>query len=262
MASVKKLVHFIRHYLQSKTRHGTHSPFVYALVEDCLYREVSIPKGVIEHFERLNRSQELVRGYDYGRSLEIEYSVAHLALKSASQTFEAAALAGICQYHQFGRVLELGSNLGKAISYMAAVNADTQFVGVDGNKGAVAHTKKTLAQLNLNNVQIHHSTFNDFFQQNAEQFEMIFIDGDHSYEPTLRNYQEAKSILKGEGPIVLHDIYWSDGMRRAWEKIKADNDATVTIDLFFFGLVYFRKEQRKQHFSIRYPKNLVRKLFF
>ena len=41
-------------------------------------------------------------------------------------------------------------------------------------------------------------------------------------------------------------------MEKAWDYIKSHEKVTVTIDLFFIGLVFFRKEQAKQDFVIRY----------
>jgi hypothetical protein len=40
-------------------------------------------------------------------------------------------------------------------------------------------------------------------------------------------------------------------MTRAWEQIKADPQVKVSIDLFFVGLVFFRKEQVKENFKLR-----------
>jgi hypothetical protein len=53
--------------------------------------------------------------------------------------------------------------------------------------------------------------------------------------------------------MVFDDIHWSEGMERAWEEIKRDPAVTLTIDIFFVGLVFFRKMQLiPQHFTIRY----------
>jgi cbb3-type cytochrome oxidase subunit 3 len=42
-------------------------------------------------------------------------------------------------------------------------------------------------------------------------------------------------------------------MEEAWEIIKADSAVTLTIDLFFIGIVFFRKENKvKQHFVVRF----------
>ena len=42
-------------------------------------------------------------------------------------------------------------------------------------------------------------------------------------------------------------------MEAAWENIKQDPAVTCSIDLFFIGIVFFRKEfKEKQHFVIRF----------
>ena len=42
-------------------------------------------------------------------------------------------------------------------------------------------------------------------------------------------------------------------MEQAWEEIKNHEAVTLTIDLFFIGLVFVRNAQKeKEHFIIRY----------
>ena len=42
-------------------------------------------------------------------------------------------------------------------------------------------------------------------------------------------------------------------MEDAWQYIQQHKNVTATIDLFFIGIVLFRKDfKAKQHFSIRY----------
>jgi hypothetical protein len=52
--------------------------------------------------------------------------------------------------------------------------------------------------------------------------------------------------------LIFDDIYWSEGMKEAWEIIKAHPQVTVTVDLFWIGLVYFKKGQVKEDFLIRF----------
>ena len=40
-------------------------------------------------------------------------------------------------------------------------------------------------------------------------------------------------------------------MTEAWEIIKNHPKVTVTINTFYWGIVCFRKEQIKEHFTIR-----------
>ncbi len=52
--------------------------------------------------------------------------------------------------------------------------------------------------------------------------------------------------------LVLRDIHASTEKRREWQAIRSMEAATVTIDLFRVGLVFFREGQAKEHFRIRY----------
>ncbi|TDA94761.1 class I SAM-dependent methyltransferase, partial [Halomonas marinisediminis] len=44
---------------------------------------------------------------------------------------------------------------------------------------------------------------------------------------------------------------WSKGMQEAWTHIKKHPKVTVSIDTFYWGIVFFRKEQEKEDFVIR-----------
>ena len=53
--------------------------------------------------------------------------------------------------------------------------------------------------------------------------------------------------------LIFDDIHWSEEMELAWKEIQNHPLVTVTIDLFFIGIVFFRKENIvKQHFQINF----------
>lgn len=51
--------------------------------------------------------------------------------------------------------------------------------------------------------------------------------------------------------IIVQGIYQHKEAQIEWLKIIKNKEATVTINLFYFGLIFFRKEQEKEHFNIR-----------
>jgi len=53
--------------------------------------------------------------------------------------------------------------------------------------------------------------------------------------------------------IMLRDIYKTKNNRQRWRTICQDERFVVVIDLFFFGLLFYRTEQPKQYFRLRYP---------
>ena len=81
--------------------------------------------------------------------------------------------------------------------------------------------------------------------------DFVFIDGNHRKEPTLQYFEACLAHATSDSVFVFDDIHWSKGMEAAWESIKLHPSVTLTIDLFFFGVVLFRKEpQKKEHYSL------------
>ncbi|MEM8506374.1 MAG: hypothetical protein AAF717_01040 [Bacteroidota bacterium] len=57
--------------------------------------------------------------------------------------------------------------------------------------------------------------------------------------------------LHNNSLIVIANTHKTRNNLKAWEALIADPKITVSIDLFWCGLLFVRKEQVKQHFSIR-----------
>lgn len=49
-------------------------------------------------------------------------------------------------------------------------------------------------------------TSDEFFEQNGFEFDLIFIDGDHTGEQTYKDIVNASRCLSKEGLIVVHDV--------------------------------------------------------
>lgn len=258
---MNRLASFLQHYFSSKSRHGVHSPFVFDLIDQCLYQQGGVDRKNFKSTKaQLIQNHQQLIGYDYGSEIhndQIVYKVSELAKGSTLRKFEVDLLLRLSKYHQSNAFLELGTNIGLTALSLAKTNGQLNVTTVEGNSSICEFAKSLFEANSALNIKSINSTFSDYLANaNETSFDMIFIDGDHKEKPTLENYQKCKSLLKGNGPIILHDIYWSKGMRNAWRKIISDPDATVTVDLYFFGLVYFRKGQEKQHFSIRFPRSV------
>jgi hypothetical protein len=53
--------------------------------------------------------------------------------------------------------------------------------------------------------------------------------------------------------IIFDDIHWSAGMEAAWKNIISHEAVACDIDLFYIGIISFRKEFfEKQNFSVRF----------
>ena len=80
---------------------------------------------------------------------------------------------------------------------------------------------------------------------------MVYFDGNHQKAATLEYFQHCLQFVNNESFFIFDDIHWSKEMESAWEEIKKHPKVKVTIDTFQWGIVFFRKEQEKEHFIIR-----------
>ncbi len=96
-------------------------------------------------------------------------------------------------------------------------------------------------QLLINHPPINHS----------QTFDLIYFDGNHQKEPTLKYFNQLLPLAHNDSVFIFDDIHWSNGMEEAWEAIKAHPQVRISIDSFYWGIVFFRKEQEKEHFILR-----------
>ena len=116
-----------------------------------------------------------------------------------------------------------------------------------------------IAQENFQKFQFQniHSEISEFekFLQNHQisivNYQLIYFDGNHSKEATLQYFELLLPTITNETVWIFDDIHWSTEMTQAWNIIKRHSKVTVTIDTFQWGLVFFRIEQEKEHFTIR-----------
>jgi predicted O-methyltransferase YrrM len=54
----------------------------------------------------------------------------------------------------------------------------------------------------------------DRVAQQAPSIDLLFIDGDHSYEGAKADWESYKHLLKDGSTVVFHDIGWAEGVQR------------------------------------------------
>jgi predicted O-methyltransferase YrrM len=115
--------------------------------------------------------------------------------------------------------------------------------------------QKVFDSQKLRNIQITVGNFDDTFEKvlkNLSSLDFVFIDGNHQYEPTVRYFKQCLSYINENTVIIFDDVHWSEGMEKAWNEIKLHPEVSVSIDLFFVGMVFFKKAQVKEDFVLKY----------
>lgn len=67
---------------------------------------------------------------------------------------------------------------------------------------------------NKNRFATHYMTSDDFFKNNKDIFDIIFIDGLHIYEQVMKDIDNALVVLDKDGIIIVHDCNPSSEIRQ------------------------------------------------
>jgi predicted O-methyltransferase YrrM len=265
--NIHYLKNLIRHYIQAILIDVLHSPFVYKLYKTSIKKQKNIKS--FETIEKLRQKlkndndkiafDEIGAGSNFSRTknmLVSEIAKKHAKPKRIAEILYYVALNNHCSYS-----IELGTSLGISTAYLTLAHkersllSDILLTSVEGNKSVIQKAKSNLVKLQLdgyvNLVEGNFDTILDEILKQYPQLDLAFIDGNHNKEATLKYFKQMLPLVHNNSVCIFDDIYWSKGMTEAWNEIKKHHQVTVTVDLFFIGLVFFRQEQAKQDFKLR-----------
>lgn len=243
--------------------HGIHSPFVFDLVVNVLndktnyaaYKEIELQRI------RLLGNETIITVEDFGagsvKGLTKQRLVQQIAATSLKPKKYAQLLYRLVQYVQPKQILELGTSLGITTAYLAKAKPDAAVITMEGSIAIAEIAQQQFNELQLKNVKVVTGNFDETLAStlaaSSTPFDFVFIDGNHRKDPTLCYFEQLLAKADHDTVFVFDDIHWSKEMEEAWEQIKQHPSVTLTIDLFFIGLVFLRKEQKaKEHFVIRF----------
>jgi predicted O-methyltransferase YrrM len=253
---------FIQHYVSATFIDVLHSPFVFELYNDCIARK-PYPKelsGVDAAWKQALRNTTTIEQTDFGAKGHLHPIVTkpvnHFARLHAKPKRVAQVLYNLIQKYQYQNCIELGTSLGYSTMHLATpLPPNAIFTTIEGAKEiaqvATSHFEAAHLSEKINQVVGQFDHVLPGILDTYPTVDFAFIDGNHTYQATLDYFKLFLKKKNNNSVFVFDDIYWSKGMTKAWEEIKAHPDVTLTVDLYFIGLVYFRTEQRKQHFKLR-----------
>ena len=86
----------------------------------------------------------------------------------------------------------------------------------------------------------------------SESFDFAIFNMQNNDELTLNKFMNHLKYFHNNSVVVINHIHQSKKMEEVWRKIITQKEVSISIDLFFIGLVFFRKEQVKENFIIRF----------
>jgi predicted O-methyltransferase YrrM len=251
---------YLMHRLTAKTRHGTHSPFVYKLTDEVIYdfRQLADYTVIEEKRKSLLKDNALIQVTDLGAGSHLNKDrtkkvkqIARNALKSPKL---AQLIYRLAKNSNPQLIIELGTCLGITTCYLAKAVSAAKVISIEGCPQTAAVAKHNFEDLHLSNIQLEVGNFDTVLPGILAQqpkLDFVYIDGNHRKDATLNYFKWCLPKVHENSLLIFDDIYWSKGMKEAWTEIKKHPQVTVTVDLFWIGLVFFKKGQARENFKIK-----------
>jgi predicted O-methyltransferase YrrM len=253
---VQALLEYIRYQQRAQTKYYLHSPFVYQFYLNVLEGQQQFPEieqlraALLENKTPITLEDLGAKKGNYIRT------IADIVSKAAISAKYGQVLSRLATYLDAKNILELGTSLGIGTAYLALSVPHSSVISIEGSPSIADTARTNLNTLGIQNATVLTGNFDAVLPEILpphSKFDLIYIDGNHRYEPTLQYYHLLKNNITENGCIVLDDIYWSKEMTKAWQEIKQDTNNTLTLDIYRMGFVFFGKEKlAKEDFVLRY----------
>jgi predicted O-methyltransferase YrrM len=259
---LKTALKYINYKLTAYTEHDLHSPFLFNF-----YMELIKNMHPFGDFEDLNIIRKDLQ--TNSTSIEIsDFGAGSKKLKSNRRQVNDIAKHGIAQKKQAEflyrllnkfnpkTVIELGTSIGLTSLYLSKAVPKSTIYTIEGCPNLYQFSKHLFKEQLVSNIVSINGNFNTEFPKLLSQIDsldFLYLDGNHAYEPTMDYFKLALEKKNTHSIFVFDDIYWSEGMQQAWKEICDHKEVTLSLDLFYFGIVFFRTENKeKEHFVLKF----------
>lgn len=260
MKKYEFIKNYLKYYFRAKTKYSIHSPFVFEFVTKVLEGR-SGSEAKLKEIEMLRKtllsSIEEIKVIDLGAgSIKNTTSLKKVndIVKNSAKTRKYSRLIyRITEHYKLNKFLELGTSAGISSMYIAA--AADEVTTVEGSPEIADLAMENFSKLNFRNIRLIKGNFDDVLPEilnKTNSFNCVFFDGNHREDATLKYFELCLPYVTNETIFIFDDINWSEGMKNAWHNIMQHPSVKVTIDLYFIGIVFFRKELSKENFVIRF----------
>ena len=254
--SFHQIKHFIIHWAKARRGgHGVHSPFAYQLCEEVFYN--------INHFYNFEELKKIraalltntteITVEDFGAGSKTFTSnkrkINELAQKGVSTSLQSETFYKLINFLNSNTCIELGTSIGLNTLYLAMANKNGRVFTIEGSKSLTALASALAKESETENIEFINAKFDDALPsllQKINSLDLLYVDGNHTYEATLRYFNLALAKKNNSSVFIFDDIYWSPGMTKAWNEIKQHPAVTLSIDTFYFGMLFFKEEIKEK----------------
>ena len=218
---------YLKYLLKRKSEYGIHSPFVYEFM-----RKVLNDSGSNRDYDTINRIARLL-----DKRKHINYNLRK----------QSRLLYRMVRYFEPDSVVSFGKVSALNTAAMALGHLQTKVYFEESDD--FLETLNSMGVVNVSLIQPEEFDSEHFRRLNTG---FVFFSRDSFEEDTWDYLVDCLNYKTADSVFVFEGIHHNRAMEDAWEEIKANEDVSVTFDLYCIGMVFFREGIEKQDFVLKY----------
>ncbi|MGV3593960.1 MAG: O-methyltransferase [Sediminibacterium sp.] len=261
---IQRASKYLYYYITAKNGkgHGVHSPFVFDFIQHVLnddryfyaYQPIENVGKLMLNDTRVLSVEDFATGSRTG--VTNQRTVSYFAKSALKSVKFGQLLFRIIDHYAPEYLLELGTSLGITSAYLAMANPSATLTTMEGSTAIAAVAKENFQKLGIKNIRLIEGDFDHTLPawlENKPIIDFALIDINLRYASTIHYFYQLLDHTHEYSMLIFDHIHGSAEMEKAWDEIQQHPVVTLTIDLFFIGIVFFRKEFKvKQHLAIRF----------
>ena len=260
---VEALIAYIKHRVRLQSKYHIHSPFVYDFYANVLqngqnniqYRVVNRLRRELEAVSRYIKRKDMgARNRDFPGDQRF-VRVKDIVHRACVNRKKGEFLFRFIRQYKPSTILELGTSVGISTIYFGLAAPDSHIITIEGCIDSAHVAQENFEKTGLKNIHLIIGSFEDKLAIAFKEMpapDLVFFDGNHKKEATLSYFEQCLQHIHPGSVFIFDDIHWSAGMQQAWNIIRRHPEITVSIDLYYMGIVFFKKELSKEDFTLRF----------
>ena len=248
LQTITRFLDYFGYLFSATDLHGIHSPFVYSLAEFILYHKGDKRIESIEYQRTLMLKSN---GKINGISLATFVDTYTLPAKYAFALNRLVSFLDIRKIHEYGQTTGIETNyvlnsplLEKNVPIVYRYfSTEQNEVKIKTNEQWLQNYPNLTGKIDWNS--------NDLDNQN-NLWDLHVVHLSQESDEIWNFWESNQKKLHNHSIVIFTNIRHSDDHYLKWKQISNESKVTVDIDLFRVGILFFRKEQPKESFLLRY----------
>ncbi len=239
MTQTHRILSQLKFWWKAQSEYAVHAPFAFDFYTKVICAKRKFP-------QELNAIERLRKNFLRESAKAIR--------KQIPSHRHAFLLYRIVEYIQPKHILEVGKPEGIALMFMASANKQENITDI--------HERSQIPEIVIQNYRallflIHHVVWKvqTISPNEAKQnlpLGVVYFSNMYFGEDLYQFFLRCLLFIDENSVFIFSNIHSSKPMENAWNEIIRNENISLSLDIFSFGIVFFKKNITKQHFILKY----------